>query len=315
MFSFFKPKGTIDFMGHSRLSMIISIVLTVASIALLSVRGLNFGLDFTGGTLVEVQFQQDVSLDNVRKVMADNGYEDAVAQNFGQRNDVLLRLRPTSETSNAEQVGDKIMTVLSGLDKDVQMRRIEFVGPSVGSDLAEQGGLAILAALGCILIYVAFRFEWRFAVGAVLALAHDTILTLGLFSLLYIQFDLTVVAGLLTLIGYSLNDTIVVSDRIRENFRKMRKGTPTEIINASITQVFSRTVITSITTAAVLVVLFFLGGGLIHSFATAMLFGVVVGTHSSIYVASSLALKLGVKKQDFMPKVVEKEGADQKPLL
>lgn len=315
MFSFFKPKGTIDFMGHSRLSMIISIVLTVASIALLSVRGLNFGLDFTGGTLVEVQFQKDVSLDSVRHVMADNGYEDAVAQNFGQRNDVLLRLGPTSETSNAEQVGDKIMTVLSGLDKGVQMRRIEFVGPSVGSDLAEQGGLAILAALGCILIYVAFRFEWRFAVGAVLALAHDTILTLGLFSLLYIQFDLTVVAGLLTLIGYSLNDTIVVSDRIRENFRKMRKGTPTEIINASITQVFSRTVITSVTTAAVLIVLFFLGGGLIHSFATAMLFGVVVGTHSSIYVASSLALKLGVKKQDFMPKVVEKEGADQKPLL
>ncbi|MFM2481576.1 protein translocase subunit SecF [Celerinatantimonas sp. YJH-8] len=302
-------------MGHNRLSMIVSVILTLASIGLLFTKGLNFGLDFTGGTLVEVQFQKDVALDDVRHLMGQSGFPDAVAQNFGARNDVLLRLRPAGETSNAEVVGDKVMTVLRTLDHQVQMRRIEFVGPSVGNDLAEQGGLAILAALGCILIYVAFRFEWRFAVGAVLALAHDTILTLGLFSLLGIQFDLTVVAGLLTLIGYSLNDTIVVSDRIRENFRKMRKGTPKEIINASITQVFSRTVITSLTTAMVLVVLFFLGGGLIHSFATAMLFGVVVGTHSSIYVASSLALWLGVKKQDFMPKVVEKEGADQKPLM
>lgn len=314
MFSLFKPKGTIDFMGHNKLSMIASVVLTIASIVLLATRGLNFGLDFTGGTLVEVQFEQNVQLKDVRHSMATHGFPDVVAQNFGSRGDILLRLKP-SANSNAEQVGDKVMGVLKTLDKNVQMRRIEFVGPSVGNDLAEQGGLAILAALGMILVYVAIRFEWRFAVGAVLALAHDTILTLGLFSLLHIEFDLTVVAGLLTLIGYSLNDTIVVSDRIRENFRKIRKGAPRDIINASITQVFSRTIITSFTTAMVLVVLFFLGGNLIHSFAAAMLFGVVVGTHSSIYVASSLALWLGVKKEDFMPKVVEKEGADQKPLM
>jgi preprotein translocase subunit SecF len=314
VFSFFKPKGTIDFMGHNKLSMIVSVVLTIASIVLLATRGLNFGLDFTGGTLVEVQFEQNVQLKEVRHAMATHGFPDVVAQNFGAKGDILLRMKP-SKSSNAEQVGDKVMGVLKTLDKNVQMRRIEFVGPSVGNDLAEQGGLAIFAALGMILIYVAIRFEWRFAVGAVVALAHDTILTLGLFSLLRIQFDLTVVAGLLTLIGYSLNDTIVVSDRIRENFRKIRKGAPRDIINASITQVFSRTIITSATTAMVLAVLFFLGGNLIHSFATAMLFGIIVGTHSSIYVASSLALWLGVKKEDFMPKVIEKEGADQKPLM
>ncbi|CAG9001688.1 MAG: Protein translocase subunit SecF [Candidatus Celerinatantimonas neptuna] len=314
MISLFKPKGVIDFMGHNQLSMIISIVLTIASVGLLFTKGLNFGLDFTGGTLVEVQFHKDVPLRDVRSILAKNGHKHVVTQEFGARNDVLLRMRPSAH-ANAELVGTQIMSILKKLDKQVVMRRIEFVGPSVGNDLAEQGGLAILAALGCILVYVAFRFEWRFAVGAVLALGHDTLLTLGLFSLLQIQFNLTVVAGLLTLIGYSLNDTIVVSDRIRENFRKMRKGTPKEIINASITQVFSRTIITSFTTAMVLVVLFFLGGSTVHSFSTAMLFGIVVGTHSSIYVASSLALWLGVKKEDFMPKVIEKEGADQKPLL
>ncbi|MFM2485291.1 protein translocase subunit SecF [Celerinatantimonas yamalensis] len=301
-------------MGHNKLSMILSVVLTIASLVLLATRGLNFGLDFTGGTLVEVQFQKNIDLQDVRHAMAQQNFKDVVAQNFGARGDVLLRMKPSSN-NNAEQIGDKVMGILQTLDKNVQMKRIEFVGPSVGSDLAEQGGLAILAALGCILIYVAFRFEWRFAVGAVLALAHDTILTLGLFSMMRVQFDLTVVAGLLTLIGYSLNDTIVVCDRIRENFRKIRKGAPRDIINASITQVFSRTIITSATTAMVLAVLFFLGGNLIHSFATAMLFGIIVGTHSSIYVASSLALWLGVKKEDFMPKVIEKEGADQKPLL
>ncbi|WP_408623580.1 protein translocase subunit SecF [Celerinatantimonas yamalensis] len=312
--SLFKPRGTVDFMGHNKLSMILSVVLTIASLVLLATRGLNFGLDFTGGTLVEVQFQKNIDLQDVRHAMAQQNFKDVVAQNFGARGDVLLRMKPSSN-NNAEQIGDKVMGILQTLDKNVQMKRIEFVGPSVGSDLAEQGGLAILAALGCILIYVAFRFEWRFAVGAVLALAHDTILTLGLFSMMRVQFDLTVVAGLLTLIGYSLNDTIVVCDRIRENFRKIRKGAPRDIINASITQVFSRTIITSATTAMVLAVLFFLGGNLIHSFATAMLFGIIVGTHSSIYVASSLALWLGVKKEDFMPKVIEKEGADQKPLL
>ena len=194
------------------------------------------------------------------------------------------------------------------------MRRIEFVGPNVGEELTEQGGLAMLVALLCILVYVAMRFEWRFALGSVSALAHDVILTLGLFSVLQIEFDLTVLAAVLAVIGYSLNDTIVVSDRIRENFRKIRKGEPVEIINISLTQTLNRTIITSLTTVLVLVALFYKGGALIHGFATALLFGVVVGTYSSVYIASSVALALGISKEDLMPPQVEKEGADLDPM-
>ena len=196
----------------------------------------------------------------------------------------------------------------------VDMRRIEFVGPNVGEELTEQGGLAMLVALLCILVYVAMRFEWRFALGSVSALAHDVILTLGLFSVLQIEFDLTVLAAVLAVIGYSLNDTIVVCDRIRENFRKIRKGEPVEIINISLTQTLNRTIITSLTTVLVLVALFYKGGALIHGFATALLFGVVVGTYSSVYIASSVALALGISKEDLMPPQVEKEGADLDPM-
>jgi len=190
------------------------------------------------------------------------------------------------------------------------IRRVEFVGPSVGEELTEQGGLAMLVALLCILVYVAMRFEWRFALGSVVALAHDVLLTLGLFSFLQLEFDLTVLAAVLAVIGYSLNDTIVVSDRIRENFRKVRKGGPEEIINISLTQTLNRTVITSLTTIFVLLALFFVGGALIHGFATALLFGVVIGTYSSIYVASLVALMLGISKEDLIPAEVEKEGAE-----
>ena len=197
---------------------------------------------------------------------------------------------------------------------EVDMRRIEFVGPNVGEELTEQGGLAMLVALLCILVYVAMRFEWRFALGSVSALAHDVILTLGLFSVLQIEFDLTVLAAVLAVIGYSLNDTIVVCDRIRENFRKIRKGEPVEIINISLTQTLNRTIITSLTTVLVLVALFYKGGALIHGFATALLFGVVVGTYSSVYIASSVALALGISKEDLMPPQVEKEGADLDPM-
>ena len=211
-------------------------------------------------------------------------------------------------------IGEQVLAALRADGTEVDMRRIEFVGPNVGEELTEQGGLAMLVALLCILVYVAMRFEWRFALGSVSALAHDVILTLGLFSVLQIEFDLTVLAAVLAVIGYSLNDTIVVCDRIRENFRKIRKGEPVEIINISLTQTLNRTIITSLTTVLVLVALFYKGGALIHGFATALLFGVVVGTYSSVYIASSVALALGISKEDLMPPQVEKEGADLDPM-
>ena len=213
-------------------------------------------------------------------------------------------------------LGDQVLsTIKEGTGVELDMRRIEFVGGSVGDELAEQGGLAMLTALICILVYVAFRFEWRFALGSVIALFHDVLLTLGLFSFLKIEFDLTVLAAILAVIGYSLNDTIVVSDRIRENFRKVRGSTPSDIIDISLSQTLSRTFITSITTLLVLAALFFRGGELIHGFATALLFGVFVGTYSSIYVASSVALALGISKEDLIPEVIEKEGADQEQMM
>ncbi|MED5331519.1 MAG: protein translocase subunit SecF, partial [Pseudomonadota bacterium] len=214
----------------------------------------------------------------------------------------------------AVTIGEQVLAALRADGTEVDMRRIEFVGPNVGEELTEQGGLAMLVALLCILVYVAMRFEWRFALGSVSALAHDVILTLGLFSVLQIEFDLTVLAAVLAVIGYSLNDTIVVCDRIRENFRKIRKGEPVEIINISLTQTLNRTIITSLTTVLVLVALFYKGGALIHGFATALLFGVVVGTYSSVYIASSVALALGISKEDLMPPQVEKEGADLDPM-
>ncbi|WP_371189564.1 protein translocase subunit SecF [Thalassotalea maritima] len=298
-------------MSIRKATSIISIVLVIASLVSLSVNKLNWGLDFTGGTLLEVGFEQPADLSKIRTVMENGGYDDAVVQLFGSTNDVLIRLGQRDNVK-AEMLGNEILTMLKqGTEQEVVMRRIEFVGANVGEELTEQGGLAMLTALICILIYVAFRFEWRFALGSVTALAHDVILTLGLFSVLGLEFDLTVLAAVLAVIGYSLNDTIVVSDRIRENFRKLRKGTPEEIINISLTQTLSRTMITSFTTFLVLLALFFKGGALIHGFATALLFGIVIGTYSSIYVASTVALGLGISKEDLMPEVIEKEGADQ----
>ncbi|MFT6194095.1 MAG: preprotein translocase subunit SecF [Cognaticolwellia sp.] len=246
--------------------------------------------------------------------MDSNGFDDAVVQLYGSSRDVVIRLAPREDVK-AEMLGNQVLDILqAGTGQTIDMRRIEFVGASVGDDLAEQGGLAMLTALICILVYVAFRFEWRFALGSVIALFHDVLLTLGLFSILQLQFDLTVLAAVLAVIGYSLNDTIVVSDRIRENFRKVRSGTPEDVINISLTQTLSRTIITSITTLLVLAALFFKGGELIHGFATALLLGVFVGTYSSVYVASSVALALGISKEDLIPEVIEKEGADQEEM-
>ncbi len=308
-----KLSDTVNFMGLRMPAMVLSTILILGSFVSLAVNSLNWGLDFTGGTLIEVGYEDAANLEAIRTQLNSADFEDAIVQNFGSSQDVLIRIAPR-DGIKAATIGEQVLAALRADGTAVDMRRIEFVGPNVGEELTEQGGLAMLVALLCILVYVAMRFEWRFALGSVSALAHDVILTLGLFSVLQIEFDLTVLAAVLAVIGYSLNDTIVVSDRIRENFRKIRKGEPVDIINISLTQTLNRTIITSLTTVLVLVALFFKGGALIHGFATALLFGVVVGTYSSVYIASSVALALGISKEDLMPPQVEKEGADLDPM-
>ncbi|MBE1287818.1 MAG: protein translocase subunit SecF [Alteromonadaceae bacterium] len=309
-----KINSTIKFMKLRIPAMVLSTLLILGSLTSLAVNQLNWGLDFTGGTLIEVGYPKAAKLDEIRVQLDEAGFSDAIVQNFGSSQDVLIRIAPRDGVK-AAQIGDQIMVSLRADGTDVDMRRIEFVGPQVGEELTEQGGLAMLTALICILLYVMMRFEWRFALGSVAALAHDVIITLGLFSVLQLEFDLTILAAILAVIGYSLNDTIVVSDRIRENFRKIRKEEPEAIINISLTQTLNRTIITSITTILVLLALFFKGGALIHGFSTALLFGVVIGTYSSIYISSSVALLLGISKEDLIPEQVEKEGEDLDPLL
>lgn len=312
VFNFSKP---VNFMRVKGVAVTLSMLLIICSLALLATKGINWGLDFTGGTVIEVSFAQAANLGQVRETLGSAGFPDAVVQLFGSSQDVLVRI-PLRETLVQSQLGDAVLSALNTqFDSQVTMRRIEFVGPSVGEELKQDGGLALLVALLGILAYVAMRFEWRLSVGAVLALGHDVILTLGLFSLLQIEFDLTVLAAVLALIGYSINDTIVVFDRIRENFRKLRDSTVDETINFAITSTLNRTVITSLTTILVLVVLFYMGGALIHGFATALLFGIAIGTYSSIYVASSFAVLLGLNRADLLPQPVlaEGEGAEQQP--
>lgn len=305
-------KKQINFMGYSKYAMIFSAVLIVISIASLFARGLNLGIDFTGGTIIEVGYEQPVDLGPVRAALETSGFGNALVQHFGTARDVLIRLAPQEGQAQA-RVADEILRTLATTSQggQVEMRRVEFVGPQVGEELRDQGGLAILFALFGILIYVALRFEYRFSLGAIAALMHDVIITIGFFSLFGVEFDLTVLAAILAVIGYSLNDTIVVFDRIRENFRKLRKATPLEVMNGSINQTLARTLVTSLTTLLVLTALFLLGGEVIHSFALALIIGVVVGTYSSIYVASSLVLKLGVSKVDLMP--VQKEELEDRP--
>ncbi len=305
---FFRLKTQLDFMGQRRWTLILSATLIVVALVSLVVRGLNFGIDFTGGTLIEVGYPEPPDLVEVRATLAEAGFEEAVVQPFGTARDVLVRVAPRGELSKAELSTQLLGALQRASNGQLDLRRVEFVGPQVGEHLTEQGGLAMLIALGAILVYVAFRFEYRFALGSVTALIHDVIITLGVFSVLGLEFDLTVLAAVLAVIGYSLNDTIVVFDRIRENFRKMRKGTPIGIINTSLNQTFSRTVMTSATTLLVLLALFFLGGELIHGFSTALIVGVLVGTYSSIYVASTTLVTLGVSKADLM--AVPKEGVE-----
>lgn len=297
-----------DFMGHYKLAYIISGVLLTVAVLAIAIRGLAFGVDFTGGYTIEMGYEQAPDLNAIRSALAEAELPDSVVQTFGTSTDVLIRMAPI-EGANSAEISDEVLRVLAqAAESEVSMRRVEFVGPQVGEELREKGGIAILTALFGIIIYIWFRFEKKFSVGSVLALVHDVVITVGFFALFQIEFDLTILAAILAVIGYSLNDTIVVFDRIRENFRVIRTGTPAEIMNTSISQTLSRTVITSGTTLLVLLSLFFLGGKIIHGFSLALLVGVLIGTYSSIFVASLAVLRLGITKEDLMP--VEKEGAD-----
>jgi preprotein translocase subunit SecF len=304
----FKGKLNIDFMGKRYITFALSGLMLVIAVGALVTKGLNLGIDFTGGTLIEVGYQQPANLGSVRAALSDSGFEQAQAQHFGSSLDVLIRIAPRDGKESA-LLSEDVLAALRIQDANVEMRRVEFVGPQVGEELTEQGALAMIYALIGILIYIIIRFQWRFAPGAVAALVHDVLIIVGFFSLTQIDFDLTVVAALLAVIGYSLNDTIVVFDRIRENFRKMRKRTSLEVMNASINQTLARTLMTSLTTLLVLVSLFVFGGETIHGFSLALILGVVVGTYSSIYVASTATLALGVTKADLIP--AKKEGEEQ----
>jgi len=300
-------KQQFDFMGVRRIAVGVSLTLMALSVVVLATRGLALGLDFTGGTLIEVKYPQAPPLADVRGALVQSGFDSAVVQTFGTAEDVLIRVPPLVETSSSELSSGVLEALHSTTEGEIKIMRVEFVGPKVGSELANQGGLAVLFALMGIFLYVAVRFEWKFSVGAVSALAHDVTITMGLISLLQIEFDLTVLAAILAVIGYSLNDTIVVYDRVRENFKSLRKVTAKEVMNRSVNQTLSRTIITSSTTLMVLLALFFLGGEVIHAFAFTLTAGIVVGTYSSIFVASVAALALGLSKKDLM--AVQKEGA------
>ncbi|MDH3903764.1 MAG: protein translocase subunit SecF [Xanthomonadales bacterium] len=304
---FLNRKTNIDFMSRRKIALILSTVLIVISILSLATRGLNFGLDFTGGTLIEVGYPSPPNTAEVRENLANAGF-DSVVQTFGAATDIVVRIPPSEIEESSAELSTRVLAALSaGVEGEIEMRRVEFVGPQVGEELAEQGILAVIYAMVGVFLYVMFRFQWRFSVGAVAALFHDITISMGIISLVQIEFDLTVVAAILAVVGYSLNDTIVLFDRIRENFPRYRKRQPVEVVNTSINETLSRTLMTSTTTLLVLIALFYFGGEIIHGFAFTLIVGVLVGTYSSIYVASSALLMLGVSKYDLME--VEKEGA------
>ena len=295
----------IPFMSYRKIATIASLSLLALSILSLGFRGLNLGLDFSGGTLIEVSYSEAADLGDIRDLMTANGFDDFQVVNFGSNTDVLIKV---ADKDGSSQLGDTIFAFLVASDSEIELQRIEFVGPQIGSELRDQGGLGMLVALGMILLYVAFRFQYKFALGAVAALGHDVVIILGLFSLLNWDFDLTVLAALLAVIGYSLNDTIVVSDRIRENFRGERGYEPEEIVNRSINQTLSRTLITSFTTLLVLFALFIFGGEMIRGFSQALIIGVLVGTYSSIYVVANMLLGLSITQDDLA--IPEPEGLE-----
>ena len=300
----------IPFMKWRWVAIALSGLAIVTAVASLSFQQLNWGLDFTGGTLIEVAYSDSADLSSIRSVLAEEGYEGAVVVSFGTDRDVLVRLPDGYSDEQGALMVDKLR---NSTDMAIELRRIEFVGPQVGDELRDDGGIAMLTALGLVMLYVAFRFQIKFALGAVFALAHDVIVTLGFFSLTGLEFDLTVLAALLAVVGYSLNDTIVVSDRIRENLRKIRRAEAIDVINISLTETLGRTLVTSLTTLLVLAALALFGGEMIFGFAVALLVGVTVGTYSSMYVASTTLLQLGLSREDVM--VPEREGADQEGRL
>ena len=297
-------------MSGRRIALMLSVVLILFSLGSLATRGLNLGLDFTGGDLLELSYAGEADLADIRAALTEDGFDGPVVQNFGTVSDVLVRLPPRVETEGTS-TRDRVISVLQARDSSVELRRFEFVGPQVGEELTEQGGLAMLIALILIFIYVMIRFRWKFAAGTISALVHDVIIVVGFFSILGFGFDLTILAAILATIGYSLNDTIVVFDRIRENFRVIRRGTAEEIINVSINQMLGRTLITSATTLMVLICLFLLGGETVAGFALALIVGVAVGTYSSIYIASAAALALQVSPEDLIPP--KREEIDDTP--
>jgi preprotein translocase subunit SecF len=299
-------KNNFDFMRLRKPAMIFSGALMLVSLICLFTLKLNVGIDFTGGSIIEVGYQQAVELEPIRNALENEGFGDAIVQHFGSASEVLIRLVPDADKDKAELSSEIIGLLQAANDSEIDVRRVDFVGPQVGEELTEDGGLAVLYALIAILIYVAFRFEYRFSLGAVAALVHDVLITLGIFSVLQLDFNLSVLAAILAVIGYSLNDTIVVFDRVRENFRKIRKKTSLEVVNISINQTISRTLMTSFTTLLVLASLFFLGGEVIHAFAMALIIGVLVGTYSSIYIATTTALVLGISRSDLL--LPDKEG-------
>jgi preprotein translocase subunit SecF len=309
---FFKHTPHVDFMRWRWFFVWVSAALVLISLMLFVVRGFNFGIDFTGGTIIEVHYAQPVQLGEVRGALRKVGFERAVAQYFGTSRDVLIRI-PPENGHGASKLSDRVFKALQQKDDRVQLRRVEFVGPQVGEDLREQGGLAVLYALIMILVYVAVRFEWRLSLGAIIALVHDVIITLGVISLMQLEFNLNVLAAILTIIGYSLNDSIVVFDRIRENFRKIRRKSVEETVNISINETLSRTVNTSLATLMVVIALYLVGGSVLSGFSLALIVGIIVGTYSSVYVASSYALMLGVSRADLMPVKKEGEGLSTRP--
>lgn len=312
---FWTGETTIDFFRQRFVAYGITAILTAICLFSLATKGLNFGLDFTGGTLVEVSYPQAAELEPLRAKLSAAGFEGAIVQHFGSSKDVSVRVR-TQPGMSSEQLGDRVFEVIKADGgAGVVLKNKDSVSDQVGDELAEQGGLAVLVTIIAVLIYVAVRFEWKLAAGAIVATFHDAIVVLGIFSIFQLDFDLTVMAAVMALLGYSLNDTVVIFDRIRENFRKVRKGTVVEVMNASINQTLARTTMTSGLTFVVCAALFMFGGPSIHEFSLALLIGVVIGTYSSIFVASAFALDVGLQREDLLPTVVEKEGADQEALL
>lgn len=315
-------RRVLDFLKFGFIAFAISMLLVVGSIYVILTKGFNLGQDFTGGTTVEITVTKPVNLDDIRDSLRNAGYHEPVVQYYGSSKDIIIRL--ASEKKDDGSVSSVIDNALGvnisklihkDIDANAEIKRIEFVGPTVGSELAQDGILAICAALVCILIYIALRFEWRFGTGAVVALAHDVIITAGYLSLFDRELDLTIIAAMLSIIGYSLNDTIVVFDRIRENFRKIRRASPYDVINISLTQTLHRTLMTSGTTLAVVIILYIFGGSMLKGFSETLGVGIVLGTISSIYVAAYMSLKLGVKREHFMPQKSEAEGADQPSIM